>query len=556
MATLELAIDATKAQQGAQVAQQAFTQVQKAAEGAARSVQVSSQAVSAAFQATGGTVQVAGGITATAKALSELNVAAASSNAARLLLEIGKTAQDFRDVAAGIPSVTRPIIETIDVFDDLGVKVGETSRVIGTVTEKTTRFGTVFATLNGIIKANPLLAAATAISAIGTALTLFTSESKQAADAYRGFTEELAKTRISDEAAAILGIRGPGAQGRAGALQRAAEFTAAGGAFTTGQLPGYDREIAQFLQRQGTARQQAIAQEYLQTGGTLRTTMQPSPGLQGMVPVQERVPGLPGTIELTRQQTEALLKELYATNQKQLDAEKASAAAADDAAKARRQIADQLQAQLVQFGDLPTALGGQMVSNTQPNLGYRPPYFLEVPQYQFGAGPAVQERMPQVGFPTGGYATAGYQYSNGRLRPEYQVEPGQAPPLLARPDRITMTDTGGTATMASQAFENAVVTAAAIANYKKQEEEAARRVAENFQRAADYAGQVGGSLGSAFADVLMKTTTLRQAFASIVASFARQGLADIGSAIFRGAVSGLTPNQASANVGINQQTQA
>lgn len=522
MATLELAIDATKAQQGAQVAQQAFTQVQKAAEGAARSVQVSSQAVSAAFQATGGTVQVAGGITATAKALSELNVAAASSNAARLLLEIGKTAQDFRDVAAGIPRVTRPIIETIDVFDDLGVKVGETSRVIGTVTEKTTRFGTVFATLNGIIKANPLLAAATAISAIGTALTLFTSESKQAADAYRGFTEELAKTRISDEAAAILGIRGPGAQGRAGALQRAAEFTAAGGAFTTGQLPGYDREIAQFLQRQGTARQQAIAQEYLQTGGTLRTTMQPSPGLQGMVPVQERVPGLPGTIELTRQQTESLLKELYATNQKQLDADKVSAAAADDAAKARRQIADKLQEQA------------------------------ESPYIQFGAGPEFDPRswrtqMPTVGLPGGPLRGAEYQYSNGRLRPEYQVEPGQAPPLVARPDRITMTDTGGTATMASQAFENAVVTAAAIANYKKQEEEAARRVAENFQRAADYAGQVGGSLGSAFADVLMKTTTLRQAFASIVASFARQGLSDIGAAIFRGAVNGLTPQQSANN---------
>lgn len=528
MATLELAIDATKAQQGAQVAQQAFTQVQKAAEGAARSVQVSSQAVSAAFQATGGTVQVAGGITATAKALGDLNAAAAASNAARLLLEIGKTAQDFKEVAAGVQSVSTS-------FDVYGNK-------ITTVTQATSRFGTVFATLNGIIKANPLLAAATAISAIGTALTLFTSESKQAADAYRGFTEELAKTRISDEAAAILGIRGPGAQGRAGALQRAAEFTAAGGVVTTGQLPGYEREVAQFLVNQGDVRQQFRARQFLETGGTTR--MGP-----GQFSREQFVPGLPGDIALTRQQTEALLKELYATNQKQLDADKASAAAADDAAKARRQIADQLQAQLVQFGAEPAQPGALGGFETR---GYQPPYFIQRPTvapgtYEFGAGPAVQTQMPQVGFPTGGYATAGYQYSNGRLRPEYQVEPGQAPPLVARPDRITMTDTGGTATMASQAFENAVVTAAAIANYKKQEEEAARRVAENFQRAADYAGQVGGSLGSAFADVLMKTTTLRQAFASIVASFARQGLSDIGAAIFRGAVNGLTPQQSANN---------
>lgn len=526
MATLELAIDATKAQQGAQVAQQAFTQVQKAAEGAARSVQVSSQAVSAAFQATGGTVQVAGGITATAKALTDLNAAAASSNAARLLLEIGKTAQDFKEVAAGVQNVST-------TFDIYGNKVT-------TVTQATGRFGTVFATLNGIIKANPLLAAATAISAIGTALTLFTSESKQAADAYRGFTEELAKTRISDEAAAILGIRGPGAQGRAGALQRAAEFTAAGGAFTTGQLPGYDREIAQFLQRQGTARQQAIAQEYLQTGGTLRTTMQPSPGLQGMVPVQERVPGLPGTIELTRQQTEALLKELYATNQKQLDAEKASAAAADQAAKARQQIAEKLQEQA------------------------------ESPYIQFGAGPAFDPRswrtsMPTVGLPGGPLRGAEYQYAGGRLRSQYQVEIGQAPPLIARPEQMTPNYgvmAGGSTVMAQfdQMIERSVAMAAAIAAHKQKEVENAKRIAElkaeearYAEQAANYAGQLGASVGSAFADVLMKTTTLRQAFASIVASFARQGLSDVGAAIFRGAVSGLTPTQAGSNVGINNK---
>ena len=182
MATLELAIDATKAQQGAQVAQQAFTQVQKAAEGAARSIQVSNQAVSSAFQATGGTVQVAGGITATAKALADLNIAAASSNAARLLLEIGKTAQDFKEVAAGVQQVTTS-------YDIYGTK-------ITTVTQATSRFGAVFATLNGIIKANPLLAAATAISAIGTALSLFSSKTEQATDAYRGFTEELAKASL------------------------------------------------------------------------------------------------------------------------------------------------------------------------------------------------------------------------------------------------------------------------------------------------------------------------------------------------------------------------
>jgi hypothetical protein len=43
---------------------------------------------------------------------------------------------------------------------------------------------------------------------------------------------------------------------------------------------------------------------------------------------------------------------------------------------------------------------------------------------------------------------------------------------------------------------------------------------------------------------------LRQAFAGIVASIARQGLADIGASIFRGAVNGLTPTQSGSNAGL------
>ena len=62
MATLELAIDATKAQQGAQVAEQAMTRVTKAAEGTGKAVQDAGAKMSAAFQATGGSIQIAGHI--------------------------------------------------------------------------------------------------------------------------------------------------------------------------------------------------------------------------------------------------------------------------------------------------------------------------------------------------------------------------------------------------------------------------------------------------------------------------------------------------------------
>lgn len=506
MATLELAIDATKAQQGAQVAQQAFVQVQKGAEGAAQAAAKTGQAVAdsgakmnAAFQATGGSIQIAGGIAQTAKAFGELNIQAGLFNSSRLLLEIGKTSLEFRQLASSAKES-----------------------------------GSAFARLGAFIRQNPLLTSAAALSAAATAIGFLSDKTDKAAsstekaiDRFQKLRQEIEQLKVDAATAEFLGMQGPRSQ-----------------------------------QQLTTA--VAIGREIRQTGvGLNLQDVSQTPLAEPLKPIVARVVGQSGVEALegkygygmSMAQSQRVLSELVKELERQVKAEKENTGAAEEATKARQEITEQLRMQLVQFGaePLPGALGGF------ETRGYQPPYFIQRPTvapgtYEFGAGP-VPQQFPQVGFPTGGYATAGYQYSNGRLRPEYQVEPGQAPPLLARPDRITMTDTGGTATMASQAFENAVVTAAAIANYKKQEEEAARRVAENFQRAADYAGQVGGSLGSAFADVLMKTTTLRQAFASIVASFARQGLADIGSAIFRGAVSGLTPNQAGANVGINQQPQ-
>jgi hypothetical protein len=526
MATLELAIDATKAQQGAQVAQQAFVKVQTAAEAATKAAERTGQAVSdsgakmnAAFQATGGSLQIAGGIAQTAKAFGELNVQAGLFNSSRLLLEIGKTANDFRELASGVSGVSG-----------------------------------AFGTLTAIIKANPLLAAATAIGAIATAIGLFASETDKATASYQKFGEGLRDLKIDAQTAAYLGIAGPGVAGQAQRLIEASRTAMGTGQginlrdFTGTEL---DRRAAQIAQRQIVTGTYEAGQlrEFLATGGTRRFG-----GARG-----ERetfTAGLPD-IQLTQEQTQELLRELYRETAKQLESEKASAEAAKQAAEARRQITDQLQSQVVQFGAerlQPGALGGFEMRT------YQPPYYLQAPTvapgtYQFGAGPAVQTQMPQVGFPTGPYVGAEYQYQGGRLRPEYQVQPGQAPPLLQRPQGVMgMSDMGGMAARGFDAFnqslEQSVLLAGQIAEYKKQEAEDAQRVAENFARAADYAGQVGGSLGSAFADVLMKTTTLRQAFASIVASFARQGLADVGSSIFRGFVSGITPTQAQGNAGM------
>lgn len=452
MATLELAIDATKAQQGAQVAEQAMTRVTKAAEGTGKAVQDAGAKMSAAFQATGGSIQIAGGLAQTAKAFGELNVQAGLFNSSRLLLEIGKTAQDFRELSAGVTGVSG-----------------------------------AFGVLSTIIKANPLLAAATAIGAIASAISLFASETKKATDAYEEFGSALQKQRISAQAAAYLGVAGPGPQGSLTAIQGVAERQVLPGAAPMnlqqfGQL-GYGATAARYLAQQGTPEQQAAALEYMRTGGQM-VSRSYAAGMQG-VTVRQFEQGLP-SIQLDAAQTQAILRGIYQSIQQ----EAPTAAAAVGAG-----------AGVYQFGaeaDQPGAVGGYAVRE------YRPPYFVERGNVQYG--------------------------------------------MRNMTGSLTGMGLAETAMQAAQLGQMALENQRRITQLKAEE-------ARYAEQAANYAGQLGASVGAAFADVLMKTTTLRQAFASIVASFARQGLSDIGASIFRGAVSGLTPTQAGANVGINQQPQ-
>lgn len=426
MATLELTIDATGMERGAQQAQQAIGKVTSAA-------QQSQQTLNKAFQTTGGTIQVAGGISQTAKALADLNVAAAASNVARTLLEIGKTAQDFREMASSIPKATTPILETLPVFDALGVKVGETTRVIGQATERTTRMGAVFSTLSTIIRANPLLAIATVIGAISTAMAVFGDNTKKAADSFDRLGETMSKARMDASTAAYLGVAGPNNQGTLQALFDAISATRASGQGMNlrdfGRI-GYGARAAKQLVASGTPEQREAALEYVRRGGSTVSLG------YGMETVSEFRPGELPSLALTQEQTQSMLRDIYRS------------------------------------------------------------------------------------IPQGGATTAPW------------------------------TQSGGTSYGIGGAINQSMQMAMLSAEYKRKEAEDSKRVAENMARAADYAGNIGATVGSAFADVLMKTTTLRQAFASIVASIARQGLSDVGAAIFRGAVSGLTPTQAGGNAGL------
>ncbi len=188
----------------------------------------------------------------------------------------------------------------------------------------------------------------------------------------------------------------------------------------------------------------------------------------------------------------------------------------------------------------------------------------DVARYLVARGTEAQQAAAREYMRTGGqnvtrYYAAGMQGTQvtqfERGLPNVQLSPEQTKEVLRaryrslQPQEVSSQMGVGT-TGTSEAMQRAVQSAAIIATYKQREADNARVVAENMERAANYAGNIGSTVGAAFADVLMKTTTLRQAFAGIVASIARQGLADIGASIFRGAVSGLTPTQSGANAGL------
>jgi hypothetical protein len=406
---LDLTIDATGMERGAQQAQQALNKV-------TQSVKLTDQALNKAFQTTGGTIQVAGGISQTAKALADLNAASAASSAARTLLEIGRTAQDFRELSQGIQ-------QSAATYDIYGTKITTAAAATG-------RLQSVMMTLGAVVRANPLLAIATAIGAISTAMSVFGDNTKKAADAYGELGAEMRKVRATEAAAEYLGITADtGAQRRALVMRTAEQAMGRGMTMQDLQASGMGLDAMRFLASRGN--QQAI--DYMRQGGSYVTRQGAGQYTSGME-FSEFKPGRLPNVGLNAAQTQEFLR-----------------------ARAR------------ETGMVPTP--AQSFSTGQ----------------NYGIGGALNQSMQMA--------------------------------MLS-------------------------------AEYKRKEAEDSQRVKENMARAADYAANIGATVGSAFADVLMKTTTLRQAFASIVASIARQGLSDVGAAIFRGAVSGLTPTQAGGNAGL------
>ena len=115
-----------------------------------------------AFQSVGGSLQVVQGISQVLQSLQRADIAGAGTNVARTLLEISKTGQDFRQLAAG---------------------VGAT--------------GGAFATLRVVMVAHPILTIATAIGIASTAFAVFSSNTEKAKSAVDALAESQERLKQS-----------------------------------------------------------------------------------------------------------------------------------------------------------------------------------------------------------------------------------------------------------------------------------------------------------------------------------------------------------------------
>ncbi len=145
MVSLELLIDASGMQRGADQAKAALGSLQTKARETETAVK--SIGGTGAAQSTSGLLQVSSGISGIAQSLQNLNFSQAGTGIARTLLEISRTGQDFRQLTAGVSGAT-------GAFGALGL----------------------------VMRAHPILAIASVVGAVASAMALFSDKTDNAAD--------------------------------------------------------------------------------------------------------------------------------------------------------------------------------------------------------------------------------------------------------------------------------------------------------------------------------------------------------------------------------------
>lgn len=177
MPVLELAIDATGMQRGQQQAESALKGVQDAATKTQASVTAMGGSLRNTFQVVGGVSQVGQGIAQAASAFSSLNLTAGAFASSRVLLEISKTTQDFREMALATTGAT-----------------------------------SAWSVLGTVIRTHPILTLATVLGAAAGLMALFSSNTKQAASSVDTLAASMQKIRLDEQTRMFLGARPRGSE--------------------------------------------------------------------------------------------------------------------------------------------------------------------------------------------------------------------------------------------------------------------------------------------------------------------------------------------------------
>lgn len=196
--SLQLTLDSRQFVAGAQSASQALDVVRQKTISVDQSTVTYGGSMNALFKrggAVGGISQVAQGIEATTRSLTSANYAVAALHGTFTLLEVGKTAQDFHELAAATSVATRTVPILVREIDSLGVA---TTR-LGTEIVPVATSG--FSKFLGVLRGNPLLAFAAGFSAIGAAVTVATSVMS-----LFGSTAEKTTKRLDDQKVSLADL--------------------------------------------------------------------------------------------------------------------------------------------------------------------------------------------------------------------------------------------------------------------------------------------------------------------------------------------------------------
>ena len=419
MPVLELAMDNTGLLRGQQQAEAALRGVQVAADKTQQSVTSIGGGIRNTFQAVQGVSQVGQGINSVARSFGDLNIAMGTFAASRTLLEIGKTADDFRQMAGTVTTTT--------------------TNMLG-ITTTTTRAASAFQVLRAAMLAHPILTVATALGAAASIMALFSGSTKSAAASFDELATSMNKVHLDERVARLLGLP-VGVKSELSGIQQGIgsvldRVQKGDKTFTVGEIGPAggigEADLLRYLRLKGNKE----ADEYIRTGQIIKETAH---GRFDRTIYKDR-----GDVELDS-----------------------------------RQALDYL-----------------------------------IGQYKWFAGRRPEEAPSGVPQPVVG------------LSHKYDVVPPGSYDMQD-PYNLGIRPYGATGTgdyVSISPMQQSQVDAENRAAYYE-------KINQAMERAAGYAAQIGSSLGGAVYDVLAGIQGWRQALASIIQSFAKQGLSELGSSL-------------------------